>query len=447
MSRNNWNWEKYPMTLINWKIKPEYVADKKAEIEFMLAREQKISISLTRDLAELVKMGIDVHVNAKLTITQHENEEVTMDGQGGFKNHNGDNAIDKDDVTNSAKAINKEYSITVDQVSGKIHIANDLDGSEAIIQGIIQGYLAKPKNGIGPAGAFFDNTVPQKEGDLKRALFSGMVYFENLPVDLMGDAVTAEQADPKQLELEMEYSEAEKRDKEANEKKQAKSKQEVCPELPSEEMLRLLPKGQLKPPRGTSRTIRNEWWSKLRNLYTECFDVGGNWIGFPDISSTSDSDDSSVLPAKSTIQKPKKAVAVDESSKDIIPGLLKAVGEGNRMTNMADKNIRKGFILGVLVRGKGYSTLSTPTAVGDEQGSALVVCNKPRTGKFMLAGLLRNTSFMKKVQGYDLVDVMTFHKKYFTEDSLVYFVTNAVTALTELGTQEKDIVDIKENSA
>jgi hypothetical protein len=465
------------MSLINWQVKPEYVAEKKAEIEFMLARKQEISISLSKDLAELVKMGIDVHCNAKLTITS-KSREVNMKGEEfGYKNHNGDEAIEYNEVTNDIPAINKEYSITVDQVSGKVHIANDLAGSEVILQGIISGYIAKEKDKPAPPGAHFDNTLPQKEGELKCALFSGHIYFENLPVDLMGDAVTAEQATGTENQIEMELSKDEKKElvkekakarraekaaeKKANkaeeerllkqigdddEKKQAGPKEEVRLELPPGDSLRTLTKGQLKPPRGSSRTQRNAWWSELRELYPQCFDTGGNWIGWSDADSNNT--DSSVMAVnKPPVQATKKVPKVPKVVVDKVPGLLKSVGDGNRMTNMADKSIRQGLILGALITGKGYSTLSTPTEVGDESGSALIIVNKPRTGKFMLAGLARNASFSKKVQGYDLVDVMVFHTKYFTEDSLVYYVTNAASALQELGTQDKDIVDIKENSA
>jgi hypothetical protein len=446
MTRKNWNWEEYPMQLINWKVKPAYIADKVAEVEFMLARKTNISVSLREDFAELIKMGIDVIIPAKLTITSKERSEVNMVKEKfGYKNHSGNNAIDYDEVTNDAKVISKEYSITIDEVSGKIHICNDMGESESIIQGIIGGYIAKDKNREGPPGAHFNHDIPQDEGKLRKALFSGFVYLENLPVDLMGEPVTAEQADNKDNQIQLELSEKEKEALEKkNEKKQAKPKEEAVLELPPKDALQVLKKGQLKPPRGSSRTQREVWWGSLRKLYPLCFDNGGNWLGWID----ADNGDVDKL-ANQVMEVADKKADKTKKTEEIqrVPGLLKAVGEGNKMTNMADKNIRRGFILGALVKSKGYSTLSTPTEVGKESGSALIIVNKPRTGKFMLAGLARNESFAKKVQGYDLVDVMTFHAKYFTEDSLVYFVTNAASALRELGAQEKDIVDIVENSA
>jgi len=354
------------------------------------------------------------------------------------RNYIGKNQIELfefDETMNNITQIKKEYDITSDETTGKVWIAS-VNG-DVIIQGVIDGYVPnKAIDGSPKPGAEFvwtEGKPKSKKGQYHDALFSGAIRFENLPLQTFAAAIKQE----------------EKKNEEPIKSKQPNN----LPTFPTEAELRDVPAGQLKPPK-CSRSEKSAWWTALRERYPNSFDSGGNWIGLK-------SDNYPIKPIivdGTTLIKDNEEMVIEENEEPVkervdpknkgVPGLLQSTGQGNAITNMVDEKINNGFFLGRFYGKKGYAVISTPAKEGEFEKSAFLICNKEKTAKFLNLGLSRNESFAPKVDGADVFHIRELKKDFFEDTPknrkiLVYWITNAVTALQALGTQEKDIEDIK----
>ncbi len=361
-------------------------------------------------------------------------------------NHQGEPAVEFDEVMNDVEGTFKEMDITLETHSGKVYIAAK-DGN-VILQGIVAGYI-KPEHRATMAGSHMDFVGAEgKSPDLpsehqKPALFSGTIYFEDLGVTVLetkgtevDKSVEKEKEDEPKQDKKEEQKETKAPDIEKDTDDDVRKKTEKVdenvgvPPIPTEEELKAIPAGQLQPKKGFSRQGRKIFWDRLRELYPEAFDQGGNWLGM--------SAPEKPPKEKSKVKPNAKELKVDQSP----PGSMKEIGKENRMTNMTDPTILNGIFIGKHFKGKGYSVVSTP---GEDEDSAFIICNKPRTAKFVMAGMARNNGFAKLLVGCDQYPITEFKDKWFENaGQRVYFVVNAVTALAALGTQKKDIEDIVE---
>jgi len=371
----------------------------------------------------------------------------------------GEPAITFDEVINDPKSGFEEMDISLETKSGKVFIASALKGAKVILQGIVKGYISKDSAADLP-GATLDYVAakglsPDVDTEFsKAALFSGSIYFEKLPVTVL--ETKGEDKDQLTLPLFEDKVKPEVKAEEKESKAEPKEKGDTTstgktikdnkisdvelPPIPSKVELETIKAGQLKAKQGFSRQARRIWWEKLREMYPKYFDKGGNWLGMGEDVKAEPTEENDKVTTKA-VELVKKARPLTNVKQDP-PGTMIEIGAGNRITNMTDETILTCLFIGRFFEGRGYSVISTP-GEGDE--AAFILCNKERTAKFMIAGMRRNRGFKELVEGCNIYPVTEFKEKWFKkENQLVYFVTNAVTALQALGTQEKDIADIVE---
>lgn len=416
--------EKYPglaSDLIDMKMTQTKVLLQEAERILLQAKEHEQEASRMWDL-------VRQHYRSPLLSQIKDKQMPDEKKHSAIKNADGKPAVYFDEVNNNYDLITKEYSITIDATTGQFWIASDLEGAESIIQGNIRGYI--PREYEVP-GAAFDYVVDQTgiKGQVKRAKFSGIIYVEDLPVEVFESKKITKSVE------ENEKSTVEDKAKSRNNTTELKF------DYPSREELMKVRAGQLKRPdhpitgKKLSRAERRAYNAGLRALYPEAFDAGGNWVGF----TSADDQVHTQIETKHKDQSQQKA-----NKEQNVLGLMGETGVGNTITKMTDKRIPSGFMIARFFPGKGYGITSTPAKDGEFSRSALIICNKERTGKFMLSGLMRNKSFSEKVDGCDIFKVSELKKKFFEDDTMyVYYVTNAVTALQALGTQSKILEEIK----
>lgn len=426
-------------------------------IEWPMTPEQKlkkVNAQLEAEIAKFLKAKSEVERLAQLTLLYHESQrKLQMTQQtpkqevkktyGRALRYDGKPAIEFDDVFNNYDKVDDDYDITIDETTGEVWIASNHDKAGSILQGVIKGFLKRDQEPA-PPGSEFNYVIKGKpseesKGGTRRAMFSGAIYFENLPADVFASGQQKLKFD-KQEEIKPEKKDDTK--PEQNRRVEAdNSVDESKFVFPSEDDLRKIKKGQLKPQAGLSRNGRKKWNDTLRQKYPNCFDTGGNWIGFGDSSDNSNANNSA------DTDRNVQDKGLKESKSVNVLGAMGETGMGNTITKMTDEKIRNGFMLARYFDGKGYAIVSTPAKAKNFNKSAFIVCNKERTAKFMLAGLMRNQSFSQQVDGCDVFKVTELKKKFFEDDTLyVYWITNAVTALQALGTQERDIQDIREKA-
>lgn len=469
--------------LINWKSKEVYIQDRVKEGKALDMREtfrdikieskEKALINIQEKLAEALlefeEVKSDIRRLAQLTIlllnsqrnlqmakqTPEQKDQARTYGR--ILKGDGTPAIMFDDVINNYDRVNTDYDITIDQTTGEVWIGSNSAEAGSLIQGVIKGYL-KPNQEPLPPGAEFNYVIkgkvspPSKIGT-RAALFSGSIYFEDLPVDVFAtepkvqvtdlkveDTTSAGKVIKDEKQQESDRSQQTNSDIQHTENGSAEdnTKQAVSPStrfiFPSESELRTIAKGKLKPQSGLSRTERKEWNAILRKKYPNCFDAGGNWIGFNVSSDTTAPVAPPAIPnvEEKTPNKTTNAL-----------GLLGETGVGNSITRMTDAKVRNGYMLARLFPGKGYALVSTPAKDGDGEKSAFIICNKERTARFLLAGLEKSPSFSTRVDGCEVLRASILKPKYFEDDRLyVYWITNAVTALMALGMQSKETEDV-----
>lgn len=329
--------------------------------------------------------------------------------------------IERDDVINNQAMIAKEYSITIDQVTGKIYFAGELENSQVIIQGIVPQFH---KNHKQLPAMSFDYT---KKINGRNATFSGFIYFEDLPVDaLVNGNLVGSNGLPvpvKKDEKDDKIEDAIVIEEEIEEKTETKSTEELEHMIPN--LAEIRPK-TLKPPAGLSRTKRKKWWDAVREKYPDAFDARLNYIGFPDKQKEPDK----------VVSEEKKEDAKPVVSNEPRPPKIKpsaVTGIGNEFTNMADPKVRSGYFMGKFFPAKdAYSVISTPAETFEN--SRLIFCNKARTAEMLLQALNSSPSFGEALNGEEKVYPATnLRQGVFTSDRLVYYVTNAVTAAQALG--------------
>lgn len=349
-----------------------------------------------------------------------------------FKDYKGEPIIEFDEVMNNPDLTANEFTITVDQVSGKVWIASEAVESQVILQGVIAGYIDKNQDKeVGcPPGAEFNyvdlcKTVKDKQTyeGYKAASFTGSIFFQNLPVEVL----TPKFAEP--LEKDKAVITDGKEVEEVKEVKEVKVDEEIDIKLPSYETLCGVPKGQLKPPRGISRTTRSRFNKAMRDKYPAAFDKGGNWIGF---------ETEYVKTQPEAEMKDDSEVEVDTTE---VPDRM-IVGKDNLLTTATDARMPGSWFIGRFYEGRGVAIVSTNEDKFDN--SAWFICNKEKTAIFVLAGLRKNPGYSKMVDGCEIYSVNVLKKDYLTKKGIpVYYISNAVTALQSLGTRESDIATIK----
>lgn len=444
------------MTLINWRSKPEYVREhldeiemsfKKIHISYKEQELKRINDKLTGLIDEYLSAKVGIENIAQLTILSLESQRKLIMGNktpeqkedkktySKFLTVHDKPVVEFDDVTNNPAKLSEDYDITIDDSNGEVYIASNHDKAGTMIQGRIKGFIKRDQN---IPGAEFNYVIDGKlsqpsNAGLRKARFSGTIYFENLPVDVM---TTGQQ--------KLSFDKKEEVKPNVQQKQESVGSKETDTskfEFPSEDALRKIKAGQLQPQKGLSRTERRAWNNVLRVKYPQCFDARGNWTGFPD---TTNGNNATPSVDTNTVSRPKDEVKVKETKSVNALGLMGETGVGNAITKMTDEKIKNGFMLARYFEGKGYAIASTPAKEGDFEKSAFIVCNKERTAKFMLAGLERNPSFATRVDGMGVFKISELKAKYFEDDTLyAYWVTNAVTANKALGTQDRDIEEIK----
>ena len=326
--------------------------------------------------------------------------------------------IERDEVMNNKQMLATEYDISIDQVTGKVYIAGNLDGSEVILQGILLPYKKdKDKTSF----AAFDYT--EQNGN-KKALFSGVVYFEDIPCDITRNGTLVDDnvivADKKEDTVE-DATIVEVQDS---------STQEIPDDIP--DLTKDRPK-TLRAPDGLSRSQRKAWWDKVRTTYPSCFDSTGNYIQWPKIGPREPRDwekETEISVDNKSFEKTEEVKVEPKREPKVKP--VSITGVGNEFTNMADQKVRNGYFMGKYFADKdAYSVVSTPSDSFEE--SRIIFCNKQRTAEMFLEAAKINPSFAKKLNGTERVFPSTNLKAgLFKEENLAYYVTNTVTALQSM---------------
>lgn len=322
--------------------------------------------------------------------------------------------IERDEVMNNQAMLAKEYDISVDQVTGKVFIAGNLDGSEVILQGILLAYKKDKET----TGVSFDHT--KKFGN-KQGTFSGLVYFENVPCDILANGTETspdtvikpltEESTPKVIDAEYQ---------EVKDESIAIAVVDIKTiDLPNLDEHK--PK-TLKAPDGMSRTERKKWWNDVRTKYPSCFDTTGNYIGYPKPPER---------PKKDWEQETEIALAEDlkKGQREAKFKPESVTGAGNEFLTMADQKVRSGYFMGKYFADKdAYSVISTPADSFD--GSRIIFCNKQRTAEMFLEAAAKSPSFSKRLNGTEEVFAATVLKPgLFVDSNLAFYITNTVTAL------------------
>ena len=394
-------------------------------------------------IEEAMKNVKRVNELAILYIKSNKSYEMSDKQWSEFKNHRGESIIEFDEVMNNANMIANEYDITIDQVTGKVWLAGNAKESECIIQGIITGYISKDKDIPGAGFDYVDicdvHKKEKKTEVYKPARFTGSIFFEDLPVLVFTPPKKAEiKGEESQIE-DAKYSEVENDDN-------------IDIKIPNFETLRLIKKGQLKPPRGLSRTTRKRWNIALRKKYPVAFDESGNFIGFNIPDEVSKELDISTLRGKYPDAFNNDGDFVGFKPSDKVPNhevvkhdnVVMEPGKGNLITTTLDARMSGKFFIGKLYEGRGYAVVSTYSKDGRFEDAAWIICNKERTAQFVLDGLHACPGFAKLVKDNEVFSVKVLKKSYFNSESVpVYFITDAVGALKALGTAEEDIDIIK----
>jgi len=416
-------------------------------------RVKKINQQIASLMEENTQHKANLHFLDQQSLITEANLRQIMskkDKQRNYIGKDGKALFEFDEVMNNVKQINEEYDITSDETTGKVWIAST--NGEVIIQGVIAGYVPKDSEKPAPGAEFIylegkPNREP-KEGEYHDAMFSGAIHFENLPLKTFATLVKGkEEVKDEKLDKQKETTSSDIR-------------ADFIPALPTKGELSKISAGQLKPPK-CSRTAKANWWKLLREKYPDSFDHGGNWLGLvdskPNMSPNFVDGRTLDIDNKKDVQElviEEEGKAVSEPVKPAndrgrgVPGLLTSTGQGNAITNMTDDKIKNGFFLGRLFE-KGYAIISTPAKEGDFEKSAFLICNKEKTAKFLNIGLNRSQSFVTKVDGAEPFHIRELKKEFFEDTPenkkvLVWWITNAVSALQALGTQDKDIESIKE---
>lgn len=333
--------------------------------------------------------------------------------------------IERDEVVNNPTMIANEYDITVDQQNGKVFFAGNLDGSEVIIQGVLSAY-AKDK----PAAAFDFTENYGTDRNKKNAVFSGYIYFEKMPVDVLVDGklvgkngLAEDKKEVEEAKVIAEY--VEEKQAEAEEKAsddliviRLGAQDYMIPDLSKER-----PK-TIKAPEGLSRTQRSAWWNRVREAYPDAFDVNKNYIGWGRAPEKEEKD----WGKEAKEQKEEKP-----AQRQPKPKPEAVTGVGNEFTTMADQKVRSGYFMGKYFPSKdAYSIIGSPAETFD--GSKFMFCNKQRTAEMLLKALHSSPSFGEKLNGEEQVYPATNLKnQVFVESNKVYYITNAVTAAQALG--------------
>jgi len=326
--------------------------------------------------------------------------------------------IERDEAINNESLIAKEYDISVDVATGKVFIASNLDGSEVIIQGIMPAY--RKDNPLKGAEAISFDREKLQEGC--NAYFTGNVFFDHIPCTTVVNG-TKEGSTPKVVIEEA---------KVVSEEKKAEPVSTEETKYPNLSVTR--PKTVVAP-QGLSRTQRKDWWSALRKMYPEAFDVTGNYIGYGESKQKEESaEQKEITQALVAIKAEKAMPKVDAPLVTDFKNV--GVGAGNAMTNMADHKIRSSFFMGQYFPSKdSYSVLSAPAKIFED--APYIFVNKERTADMFLAGLRKSPSFTKLLNGHEIVVPATVLKNtVFSDKYPAYYVTNVVTALQALGLQE-----------
>jgi hypothetical protein len=328
--------------------------------------------------------------------------------------------IEKDEAINNEELIAAEYDITVDVATGKVFIASNLDGSEVIIQGIMPAYRKdNPTKGAETIAFDRENVI---EGC--NAYFTGNVYFERIPCTTVVNGTK----EGTKTDVVIEEATVISEDK-VEAKEDVKTDEVKYPDLAKNK-----PKIVVAPS-GLSRTQRKDWWSALRKMYPEAFDVTGNYIGYGKVEQKEEStEQKAITTALTEVKAEKPAAKVDVPLVTDFKNV--GVGAGNCITTMADHKVRASFFMGQYFPSKdSYSVLSAPAKIFDN--APYIFVNKERTADMFLAGLRKSPSFTKLLNGHETVVPATVLKNtVFTDKFPVYYVTNVVTALQALGLQE-----------
>lgn len=336
--------------------------------------------------------------------------------------------IERDEAINNEVLIAGEYDITVDIATGKVFIASNLDGSNVIIQGIMPAYRKENPAKGGETISFDREGLTAVSNDIN-AFFTGNVYFEHIPCTTVVNGTKEGSVKP-----DVTIEEA----KVISEEQKEEAKPTEEPKYPN---LSVTKPKTVVAPQGLSRTQRKDWWSALRKMYPEAFDVTGNYVGYGEPKQKEESAEQkeitqalvaikASLPAKVEAEKPKVDAPLVTDFKNV------GVGAGNAMTNMADHKIRSSFFMGQYFPSKdSYSVLSAPAKIFED--APYIFVNKERTADMFLAGLRKSPSFTKLLNGHEVVVPATVLKNtVFSDKYPAYYVTNVVTALQALGLQE-----------
>lgn len=335
--------------------------------------------------------------------------------------------IECDEVFNDKARLATEYDISVDIVTGKIYIAGNLDGSEVILQGILHPYKKDKQSPF----VSFDHT--QRFGD-KHALFSGVVYFENIPCDVLsnGTLINSDTAvRDREPETTLSPSKVELiEDAKIVEEEKPSLNRDVKLEFPDLEKEKFK---TIRAPGGLSRTQRSTWWKALRAKYPSHFDVSGNYISWPKAADREQKEwEKETAKISSALVAIQEAADLKENpplSRIAKPKPEAIVGAGNELTTMADQKIRSGYFIGKYFAEKdAYSVVSAPAESFDK--SRILFFNKLRTAEMFLEAAKKSPSFSQKLNGTESVFASTNLKaSLFVESNLALYVTNTVTAL------------------